>query len=92
MLGEPGKAFYYAMAAFDKTRPAVSCVLHVYCMSQTDTCMNVCMYNIHDTVDKNHNLTSLLAPLTTHSLSLSLSRGGGGGETSSLQSTHTQYK
>lgn len=24
MLGEPGKAFYYAMGAFDKTRPGVS--------------------------------------------------------------------
>ena len=24
LLGEPGKAFYYAMAAFDKTRPGVS--------------------------------------------------------------------
>lgn len=24
MLGEPGKAFYYAMKAFDKTRPGVS--------------------------------------------------------------------
>ena len=26
VVGEPGKGFIYAMNAFDKTRPAVSCI------------------------------------------------------------------